>query len=405
MGLFDFFRRTPPTPARFADLFMQEMRRAGFKDELRYEPETDRILYGKGKSPGIINLCNFFKEYLALPAGRRKQHIADRARLFSRANDETPDDFAEAREHLRPKLWVKAALEKTRLQIRIDGGDASKFDPPEYEVGSHLTASLVYDLPEMMKSVSNEQLIKWGVTYYEALEIARENLEQAPFAYAQIGEGCYASMSGDSYDACRLLLPSRMEQLQVKGDLIAMVPNRDSLLIAGSEDVPSLGIILDLAKKALENPRPMVPMPLRLDGDAWVDWLPERDHPLSAGFRDLARQFLGQEYTGQKELLDRIHEKEGIDIFVASFSGVKKQDCGMFSYAVWSKGVVTLLPKVEWVYFFRGKGDLPAAARWEKVEQVVGHLMKPTEYYPERVLVEEFPSEEELQALGKAEPE
>jgi hypothetical protein len=55
--------------------------------------------------------------------------------------------------------------------------------------------------------------------------------------------------------------------------------------------------------------------------------------------------------------------------------------------------------------FFRGKGDVPAVARWEKAEQRVGHLMKPTDYYPRRVLVEQFPSEQELTALGKAEPE
>jgi hypothetical protein len=104
-------------------------------------------------------------------------------------------------------------------------------------------------------------------------------------------------------------------------------------------------------------------------------------------------------------MLDRIYEKKGMDLFVASYSGVKKDDGDIYSYAVWSNGVKTLLPKAEWVMFFRGKGDLPAVARWEKVEEVVGHLMKATDYYPERVQVEEFPSEKELAALGKAEPE
>src|SRR6202011_4912262 len=118
---------------------------------------------------------------------------------------------------------------------------------PEYEVGSHLVASLAYDLPQAMVSVSKERLEKWGVTYYEALEIARENLEQTPFTYAEIGKGCYAFATGDSYDACRLLLPSRVEQLRVTGDLIAMVPNRDSLLVTGSDDAQGLKIMVELA--------------------------------------------------------------------------------------------------------------------------------------------------------------
>lgn len=67
-----------------------------------------------------------------------------------------------------------------------------------------MVASLVYDLPETMRSISKEDLSNWGVTYYEALEIARENLEQTPYVIAQIGEGCYASSTGDNYDACRL---------------------------------------------------------------------------------------------------------------------------------------------------------------------------------------------------------
>jgi hypothetical protein len=304
MGLFDFFRR-PPTPEKFADLFMRGMRRAGCEEELRYEPDADRIVRGSGKDAGSINLVNFFTEYMALPWAKRKQHLAERARLFSGMKADFPDDFAEARTHLRPKLWVKAALEKTRLQIRLDGGDGSKFEIPEYEVGSHLVASLVYDFPQSMASVSNEQLSKWGVTYYEALEFARENLEQTPYSYAQLGTGCYSFATGDSYDACRLLVPRWIEQIQVAGDLIAMVPNRDSLLVAGSDDPPSLTIMMALAKKALEDPRPMVPIPLRREGDEWVDWRPPQGHPLSAGIRDLAQQFFFQEYAAQKELLDR----------------------------------------------------------------------------------------------------
>jgi hypothetical protein len=267
-----------------------------------------------------------------------------------------------------------------------------------------LIASLVYDLPESMVSVSTETLRDWGVTYYEALEIARENLEQTPFMYAEIGHGCYAFASGDSYDACRLLLPSRMEQLHVMGDLIAMVPNRDSLFVAGSDDDQGLKIMVELAAKAVEEPRPMVPIPLRLEGDAWVDWLPDPGHPLSASFRDLAHRFVLDEYADQKQLLERLHEKQGAGIFVASYTLVKKPDGGLYSYAMWADGVKTLLPRAEWVMFFRGGKGLVAAAPWEKAEEVVGRLMQPTEHYPQRVLVDAFPTDAELARLGKREP-
>jgi len=250
----------------------------------------------------------------------------------------------------------------------------------------------------------HEQLEKWGISYYEALEIARENLEQEQFAFARIGDGFYASSNGDSYDSSRLLLPNLIERFKVEGDLIAMVPNRDSLLVAGSEDEQSLTIMLDLAAKALEDPRPMVPIPVRLDGDDWVDWTPPSQYSLAPRFQELARRFLHGEYEDQQNLLNQLYERKAIDLFVASCSAVQKDDGSVFTYAVWSKGCHALLPKAEWLMFFRGENDIPAVASWEKAEQVVGHLMKTTEHYPPRVEVSDFPTEAELARLGKATP-
>jgi hypothetical protein len=403
MGLLDFFFR-PPTPDKFAAMFIREMHRAGVTDELTYDRDNHRIIRGKRKNSESINLSNFFKEYLSLPRGKRRRHLVERARMFAAKREELPDDFDEARSHLRPKLWTRVGLEKSRLQVEVDGGDGSKMDIPEYEIGSHLIASLAYDFPQQIMSVSREQLEKWGITYYEALEIARENLEQEKCAFAQIGDGCYVSATGDSYDSSRLLLPNLIERFEVKGNLIAMVPNRDYLLVAGSDDEQGLTVMLDLTARALEHPRPMVPIPLRLDGDDWVDWMPPRKHPLAPRFQELARRFLYGEYEDQLALLNRLHEQRGIDLFVAAYSAVQKEDGSVFSYAVWSQGCHALLPRAEWLMFFRGKDDIPAIASWEKAEQVIGHLMKPTEHYPPRVEVSDFPTEAELAALGKATP-
>jgi hypothetical protein len=76
----------------------------------------------------------------------------------------------------------------------------------------------------------------------------------------------------------------------------------------------------------------------------------------------------------------------------------------VYSYAVWAKDCDSLLPRADWITFFRGEGDLPANAPWEKVEQIVGHLMEPTADYPIRYRVKEFPSDAELAALGSNDP-
>lgn len=128
---------------------------------------------------------------------------------------------------------------------------------------------LVYDLPESMRSISQEDLDDWDITFYEAMETARQNLAQLDFAFASIGESLYASMTGDNYDASKLLLLDLIRKLEVKGDHIAMVPNRDTLLITGSEDLDGLKMMADLGEKALEDLRPMYAIPMRLEGDEW----------------------------------------------------------------------------------------------------------------------------------------
>src|SRR5262249_16221168 len=161
--------------------------------------------------------------------------------------------------------------------------------------------------------------------------------------------------------------------------------------------------MVTMAEKSREDPRPLVPIPIRWDGDAWVDWLPERSHPLSSRFYDLARRYFLEQYSDQKQLVDRLHEQRGIDIFVASYKLVEKTDKSLYSYAVWGDGVKSLLPQTEWVMFAREDG-LAAVAHWESVQQLVGRLMQSTENYPARFLVEDFPNDAELKTLGKAEP-
>ena len=62
-------------------------------------------------------------------------------------------------------------------------------------------------------------------------------------------------MTGDCYDASRLLLLDTIRQFRVKGDYIAMVPNRDTLIVTGAEDADGLKAMVGLAKDAVQKPR------------------------------------------------------------------------------------------------------------------------------------------------------
>lgn len=403
MGWFDWMFG-PPTEAKFAQLFISELQKAGETRNMRYdEAEFQLVIAEEGDQSGVINLRNFYAEFCNLSPADRKKYLPDTIQAILAPREELPEDFEEIKPHLRPKIWARAGIEHTNLQARLRGGKKG-IDMPQYEVGSHLLASIVYDLPRSVRSVSLEELESWGTSYYEALEIATQNLTEAGFNYARVGDGLYVSATGDSYDASRVLLTDFIRSLEVQGDVIAMVPNRDMLLVAGSDDDAALEGMVSLAEQAVQEPRPLASTALRLVGDDWVDWLPSRGHPLFDRFRVLELKYLFQEYAQQKEMLDKLYEAQGIDRFVASFSAASETDGdNVFSYSVWSQGVETLLPQTERVMFFTPDAaedkQVVATAPWHRVEKLLGHLMSDVDLYPKRFLVTEFPSEAELAQL------
>lgn len=323
---------------------------------------------------------------------------------FVSSKDELPASFDEARPNLRPKIWPRATFTELQLRQRIAGG--KEIDVPLYLLGSHLVTTVVYDLPNSMRSLSQEDFENWNVSYYEAMEAACENLKEASVAYSKIGDGFYSAVSGDSYHSSRILLKDQIAEWDVVGDKVAMVPQRDSLFVTGSEDDVSLKIMLSLTETTIaEQPRPLCPIPLRLVDDEWEDWMVPRSHELYRSYKDLEANFLGGLYADQKSLLDQLHEKDGVDIFVASFSGIKKESTGeTLSYCLWSKGVDTLLPKTQLLMLGAGQESV-SICEWERVFEVVGDLMElDDDLYPARYRVTEFPSDAQIAEIGTIEP-
>lgn len=389
----------PPSRDKYAATFLAAMKKAGDTRNSKYDPDEFRLVHGE---KGFTHLGNLYAEYCLVPRSNRSKCLQEQVRGSLAHLKEIPDEFEDAKHDLRPKIWTRAMLESIRLRQRLDGKDG--LDIPTMPVGEHLETSLVYDLPEAVMTVPKSQLDDWGVTFYEAMEVARHNLESSEFSFASIGESLYASLTTDTYDASRLLNFGLVQKLNVKGDHVAMVPNRDTLLITGSDDEVGMKMMVDIAEKTLaEQPRPMAATPLRLDGDEWVDWMPDESHPLFNRFNALALKYFYQEYANQKKTLEAIHEKEGTDLFVASYSAIQKDTGELVSYCVWSKGVGALLPKTHKVVFVRGEKDTPALGNWDRVIEIVGDMMEQTDEYPTRYLVRGFPCDEQLAKIGKGE--
>jgi hypothetical protein len=88
---------------------------------------------------------------------------------------------------------------------------------------------------------------------------------------------------------------------------------------------------------------------------------------------------------------------------------VQDKDSGkVSSYSVWSKDVVSLLPRADTVHFFEadptGRDQHTIrSAPWERVREVAGSLLKEVNLFPERYLVTDFPNPDQVSLMAAPE--
>jgi hypothetical protein len=198
-------------------------------------------------------------------------------------------------------------------------------------------------------------------------------------------------------------LRSVIQQFPLPGDIIAVLPNRNRIFLAGSDDELGMQLLAHLVEESMSNePDPMCPVPIRRVGHKWATWIPPQKHPTHETFKRLERMYLFDEYQNQKERLTALHEVTGEDVFVASYMHYGRDDGSSYSIATWKKGVVTLLPKAEYIGFVEpdSKKDVLYAA-WDNVTGIVGHMMTLDEKrHPPRWYVDSYPSDRQLKQMG-----
>lgn len=390
----------PPSQDRFARQLIAALREAGDPRQATYFAEKFQIrFFDEGRDAGIANLRNFYDEHCRTPRGERRRHMRHIVRGLLTYLKEVPHEFEDVRPDLRPIVRTRSYFEFLRLQSEIEGHEPP--DIPNHDIGDHLCGALVYDLPESMQSINQEQLDQWDLGYYQALEVARENLSEAEFAIASVDDRLYVTATGDNYDASRLLLIDLIEQLDVQGRPVAVVPNRDTLVITGADDDRGLAMMADYVEQAILSPRPMSAIPMVLEAGEWRTWMPPPDHPHYGRFRLLELKSLGGEYAEQKELLDTLHLRRGVDQFVAAFSAVERPSGALTSYCLWSQGVDALLPRTQQVLFFGEGVQGVCGGEWDRVAEIVGELLEPLPLYPLRFRVRGFPTPQQLAEIGR----
>jgi hypothetical protein len=171
---------------------------------------------------------------------------------------------------------------------------------------------------------------------------------------------------------------------------VVLLPDRDTLLVVGSEDPDGLAWALEGAQECLdEMPRSLNGCPLRLRDCRWEPLRVLGGHPVLPLLRRAERRRLSDEYAHQKNLLDRRHDALGKAINVVPFRLEKTA-----SIAVWSRPQgESWLPKADRVGL-----DLPgvrADVPWERLQE---HVEPVAGLFPERFRFTGTPQVERLLA-------
>ena len=234
MGIFDRFFG-PPSKDKFAKMFLARIRQAGETRKLAYDPEQHCVMVAENQGRRMY-VDNIYAEYSSTPPDGQTAVMQRFVRSWFDSEKSIPDDFAAASHDLLPVVRSQAYFSAAALLMQLE--DKQFADVPQQPIAEDLAISLVYDFRDAMRVIGSKDLERWNVTLYEALEVARENLQKLPFQFMgpKDGEGVYLSATHDNYDASRLLLLDVIRQFRVKGDYVAMVPNRDTLIVTGSDD-------------------------------------------------------------------------------------------------------------------------------------------------------------------------
>jgi hypothetical protein len=400
----EFTKSKPRMHRRFANRMIAALRQYGETRPIRYDAHKNELLIGEDqRNPAArYYLGNAFQDYAGARPGQEEAVLHRHASgVATYPSMEMAEQFEEARPFLLPRVKPRFIH---ALSLIDNDGPSHKMRLWHQPLGGHLALSLAYDLPRALACVPDNRLTTWGVTGEEAFAIACANLRRlSTKPFDSPTPGVFVSAWGDSSGASRIALTELIRDLKVKGSHVAIAPNRDTLIVTGSEDHAGLRVMLRLAERAIQKAYRVSGVTIRLHDCQWEPFEPDAFFPDLKGFRALRLKSLAEAYAAQKDGLDAIHKAKDEPIYTTPYLGFFK-DGQVFSLAVWSETITNLLPRTDMIAFVaRNPGPRKVAfADWDRVVEMVGDLMIPLDIYPPRFRVDRFPTGEQLKALGFA---
>jgi hypothetical protein len=392
--MFSFFSRTP-SKAAFVKLVRAEMDRAGVQGTWEYDEQE----FSLRMDDALLFLGNSYASYCEADKQLRPRIVENIVSAILPLQD-APIEREQALGMAVAVIRELALFEFTSLLWQMDGIERPVEMAAE-PVSDWLGRTVVLDSPGSMRMVTQKDLEHWDISFDELFAVGLEKLRASTPAQFTEVNGILLGTWKDDYDSSRILLPGLFQELHLEGDPVMVTPNRLTLMVTGSNNHAGVIRLLQVAEEITqEQARGMNPAPLTYRDGHLQDFRVERDSPLYNPVERASKIAALVYYTGQKEELEKLHQKTGKDIFVATYNLSQGEDGSYNSYSVWSQGVPTLLPKADVVFFHHPEAKLSVSAEWDDVMRVAGDLMLDTGMFPARWYVSRFPTEEQFTAMG-----
>ena len=208
---------------------------------------------------------------------------------------------------LMPLLRPAAVSWRTTLQLKLqyEGMEIVRPQDVSRPFCRGLRLHFVFDSPSAINFVDESGLARLELSEAALFERALETLaKRTDRPLTQVRPGLYVSPYTDDYDATRLLLPSLLDGLVLKGTPIAFAPDRSTLIITGSEDAANQVEAFSLVRMSQRSgARAVTLAPLALTPEGWAPWLPPPDSDARAPLLTLVADQQTEEFTLEADLM------------------------------------------------------------------------------------------------------
>jgi len=343
-----------------------------------------------------LNLGNFYIRYKQAANEEERAQALEGMRPVWFSIEGAPDSFEEVKPFLRPAVRERFFFHRSNPELAL----------PQIEVGDFLTTLLAIDRPEHLIFVTDSDLTNWGVTFFDALEVAQNNLEaQGPFNFEvrqnpdDEEDRCYV-LDGDCYTSAVATFPGVLTELPVLGERLVILPHRNVLLVTGSASIYGLQETLSIVDELDVTAEALVPELLAMDENLYY-FSCELDvsHPLALEFKRRRLRYLNNIYPRLKEQINSQFEQIVDAKRFLDYKLLEGEDRAFSQVMLLDDEAPVIIPRVDFIGVFDGK-TICATPSWDRFAEVAGEKLRWREGFPETYDLVETLTEAEIADLG-----